>query len=99
MYGPWIRDQLNPLTIVVVQPTDEAEYAHNSPDSLLLILPESGRGQGFAKNVVKLFAQGAFATNLDGEFSIKIPFVWLCSDKIGTQFWILHRRWELFNQI
>lgn len=75
---------LNPLYVIVVQPSDEADFAASSPNALILVLPASGRGEGYGKNVVKLLAQGSTALHLTGEYKIRIPFVWLCSDKISA---------------
>ena len=66
--------KLHPVICIVVEPSQEEEYREVWPHVLMLVLPENGRGAGFARWVIQKTCTRAIvrpqqSRNSDVEFS------------------------------
>ena len=97
VFGPIVpgKDKkLHPVICIVVEPSQEEEYREVWPHVLMLVLPENGRGAGFARWVIQKTCTRAIvrpqqSRNSDVEFSReswkvrRLPFCWIADDGIS----------------
>ena len=97
VFGPIASDKeekLHPVICIVVEPSQEGEYREVWPHALMFVLPENGRGAGFARWVIQKTCTRAFvrlqqSRTPDVQFSKeswevrRLPFCWIADDGLS----------------
>jgi len=72
-----------PVVCAVVEPHQEEEYRNMWPFILTLVLPESGRGPGFARWAIQQVCGHAWVKYGSRWRPRRLPFAWLVDDSIS----------------
>jgi len=97
VFGPILpgkEGQLHPVICIVVEPSQEEDYREVWPHALMLVLPENGRGAGFARWVIQKTCTRALvklqqpqnSETLSSNESWKVrrlPFCWIADDGLS----------------
>ena len=94
VFGPNVPGEdvtLRPVICIVVEPSHEDEYREAWPHALTLVLPENGRGIGFARWVIQKTCTRAFVSHdVHGSLGImrswklcRLPFCWIADDGLS----------------
>ena len=97
VFGPVVSGRggiLHPVICIVVEPSQEEDYREVWPHALMLVLPENGRGAGFARWVIQKTCTRALVRLqlpqnpdiLSGRESWKVrrlPFCWIADDGLS----------------
>ena len=80
---PGREGKLQPVVCVVVEPREEAEYRKAWRLALMLVLPENGRGPGFARWVVQQTCTKAIVWVGGKARTRRLPWVWIADDGLS----------------
>ena len=85
---------ISPLFIVVVEPREEDAYRDVWPMALTLVLPENGRGPGYARWVVQMVCTNAceWLQKIDRRskwYVRRLPFIWIADDGLSMFYRLL----------
>jgi hypothetical protein len=93
VFGPMRFDgsALQPVVCIVVEPSQEASYREAWPFALILVLPENGRGPGYARWAVQKICTKAFEDIAGNQWRCRrLPFVWIVDDGISMFYRLRH---------
>ena len=85
---------ISPLIIIVVEPCEEDLYRDVWPMALTLVLPENGRGPGYARWVVQtVCTKGCeWVQKVDRRskwYARRLPFIWIADDGLSMFYRLL----------
>jgi len=100
VFGPNTSSGLHPVVCVVVEPSEEEAYRDAWRHALFLVLPQSGRGPGFARWVIqKVCSRVHELVKPAGRFSNaavwavrRLPWVWIVDDYLTTFYRLVYLR-------